>query len=129
MNAFRRALAKSDRVLDVKMGEAVSIVPMRSGDFGDRVDPDRVTHDTVALVNWVDPSSADISRLESRVAYEETEIAIRRSLLPDGFKPRKGDYVILLDQPGSPRHKVNRVDANDPERLLITLAPIAASEA
>lgn len=121
---FRRALAKADVVLDKKLGDQVRIVPMRKGDFASTVDDTRPVIEAVALVGYVDPHAADIAQLDARVPYEETEIEIRRALLPDGWKIRKGDEVYLLDEPGQPRHKVGRVNLNDPERVVVTLSRI-----
>lgn len=121
---FARALAKMDATLDAQMGEQITIVPMRNSDFARIVDNDRPTIDVVALVNFVDPSSADIARLDARVAYEEVEAEVRRALLPDGFVPRKSDEVVLLDRPGGPRYKIGRADTIDPERIYLTLSKI-----
>lgn len=123
-NPFRRALAKADTALDTKMGDAVRFTPMLQSDFGTMADPDRDELELVALVNYVDPSTADISKLDARVAYEETEIEIRRETLPAGVEFRKGDQVTLLDHPDLPRFKINRKDTNDPSRIVLNLSRI-----
>jgi hypothetical protein len=125
---FAAALAAMDADLDTHMGETISIVPVRVSDYGTAPDPERSTFDVVALVNYVDPSAADSGKMESRVAYEETEVGIRRALLPTGSKVRKNDEVLLLDRPGTPRLKVSRIDDVDPERLCLTLARLSTSE-
>lgn len=122
---FEAALAKADLAIDAKMAEEISIIPMLRGDFAEAVDSERPVIDVVALVNYVDPSSADIDKLDGRIAYDEYEIEIRRALLPAGYKVRKNDIVQLLDRHGSPRTKVMRVNEIDPTRLVITLSPVA----
>lgn len=119
---FAAALAAADVVLDEQMGEAVQITPMRGGDFGRQTDAGRAVIDVVALVGHVDPSSADIATLESRVGYEEVEVEIRRAALPADVVFRKGDDVLLLDRPGAPRYKISRIDGNDPSRWVLSLA-------
>lgn len=121
---FATALAEVEGALDQHLGEDISITPMRNGDHAVSADPDRQAVNVVALVDFVDPHTVDIARLNARVAYEEVEAEIRRSLLPENIELRKDDYVTLNERPGAPRYKISRVDTNDPERLALTLSRI-----
>ena len=121
---FATALAQMDVDLDAHLGEEVSLIPMIAGDYDQSADPARQEVNVIALVNFVDPSSADISTLDARVRYEEVEIEVDRSLLPTdpGWILKKQDEVVLLERPSSPRYKIGRVDTIDPVRLYITLS-------
>lgn len=121
---FFEALTAADALLDAHVGETVSIVPMRNTDFARGVDPERDTVDVLALVDFTDPSSADISVVTPRYAHASWQIEVRRTSLPDGFRLRLNDEVLLLDRPGSPRTKVTQVDNQDPTRLCAEVAPI-----
>lgn len=117
-SAFAAALAEAERALDVHLGESVSVVPMVSADFGRAPDNSRPAFDAVALVTVHDPSSANAGGIEVRVAYDEVEVEIRRSLLP-AYRLAKNDEIILRDRPGSPRLKVNRIEQLDEERVVL----------
>lgn len=110
-------------VLDAQMGERIVITPMAKGDFRRGVDNTRAAIDIIGLVGFVDPSSADIARLESRVAYEELEVEIRREVLPVGAEIRKEDAVTLPEREWRD-YKVGRVDKSDPGRLRINLVKV-----
>lgn len=128
---FEAALAKADEAIDAVMAETVTIVPMLRGgasDYGVAVDNERPTIDVRALVNYVDPSMANIDKLEAAVTYNEIEVEILRANLEAGTKFRKGDVVQLIDRPGSPRTKINRVSNIDPTRIVLTLAPISDAD-
>lgn len=120
---FSRALAKMEPALDAQMGERIVITPMGKGDFARGVDNTRPAIDVIGLVGFVDPSSADIARLESRVAYEELEAEIRREVLPAGAEIRKDDAVTLSEREWRD-YKVGRVDKSDPARLRVVLCKI-----
>ena len=124
---FAAALTEADVAIDDEMAEMISIVPRARGDFAVIIDAERSVIDCVALVDFVDPSSADLSALDARAPYEELEAQVRRAALPVGAVIRKGDEVLLLDRAGTPRTKVGRVNGNDPERIYLTLAPIGGA--
>ena len=132
VSPFASEVAIGEADLDDQLAENISITPIRGGREGrymSHVDTERPQIDCVALVDYTDPSSADIAKLDARIPYQELEAQIRRAVLPPGAKLRKGDIVQLLDRPGSPRTKIGRVDTDDPERLLVTLAPIQDEDA
>ena len=120
---FAAALAQAETVLDAHLGECVSVIPMVSADFGRAPDNDRPAFDVTALVTVQDPSSANAAGLEVRVAYDEVEVEIRRVLVP--IRIAKNDELLLLDRPGSPRLKVNRIERLDEERLVLVCGPVA----
>ncbi len=120
---FSAALAAMEPRLDQHMGERIVITPMGRGDFARAADTTRPVIDVTGLVDFVDPSSADIARLEARVPYEELEAEIRREVLPAGAEVRKDDAVTLTERPGQ-SYKVGRVDKSDPSRLRINLVKI-----
>jgi len=120
---FAAALSTMEGRLDQHMGERIVITPLVSGDFGRPADNTRPLIDVTGLVDFVDPSSADIGTLESRVPYEELEAEIRREVLPAGAEIKKDDAVTLPDRPGQ-RYKVGRVDKSDPARLRVNLVKV-----
>lgn len=126
---FAAALSEADRVIDGHLEEDVSIVPMTGGRYGDSVDNERPVIDVKALVDFTEPSAANIEKLEAMVAYEQWEVEIRRALLPEGYRIKKNDEVQLLDRPGAPKTRVMRRNEQDPERLCLTLSPIADVDA
>lgn len=123
---FATALAQMDQDIDPHLGEDVAIIPMRDSDFDTAPDPERPAFDVVALVNNVDPSTADIAKLSARLPYEEFEIEILRDLIPPGMKLRKNDQTILLERDGSPRFKISRIDDAERGRLAFTVSRLAA---
>lgn len=123
---FSAALSAMEARLDEHMGERIVITPQAGGDFGAAVDGTRPVIDVTALVNFVDPSSADIATLDARVPYEELEAEIRRDLLPVGAIIRKNDAVSLPERPVT-AYKVGRVDQADPGRLRVTLCKVGAA--
>ncbi len=120
---FSAALAAMEPQLDDHMGERIVITPMANGDFAAAGDETRPIIDVTALVDFVDPSSADLAKLDARVPYEELEAEIRRELLPAGAVIRKDDVVVLHERP-SKDYKVGRVDHSDPARLRVILCKI-----
>jgi len=124
---FAAALAQMDERLDEHMGEAIAVTPMRAGDFGTTADPDRPAFTVKALVDYVDPSAADVGKLQARLVYSETVVEIRRAVLA-GRRLRKNDEIVLVEQSGTPRLKISRVDDVDPERLFVTLARLTPGE-
>lgn len=122
---FRQALIAAEPAFDVHMGDRVRFVPMLAGDFGATPDGTRAAFEVSALVNYQDPSAADIGKMNARVPYEETTVEVQRSLLA-GRVIRKDDQVILLDEEGEPTLKVSRIEGNDPTRRLFVLAKIGA---
>lgn len=120
---FSAALAAMEPRLDQHMGERIVITPMGKGDFSRGADTTRPVIDVTALVDFVDPSSADIARLDARVPYEELEAEIRREVLPLGAEIRKDDAVTLPERPGQ-HYKVGRVDKADPARLRVNLVKV-----
>lgn len=126
-SSFAAAMARADVVFDQVMGDRVRITPMANTDFGERADDSRPAFEIVVLVNFLDPSAADVTTLKARIAYEETEIEIRREVLA-GRQLRKDDQVQLLDHPAAPRLKVSRIDTLDPTRLILTLSRLSAKE-
>lgn len=120
---FAAALAGMEEKLDQHMGEQIIITPMVGGDYAVTADATRPVIDVIGLVDFVDPSSADIAKLDARVAHEELEAEIRREVLPAGWEIRKGDSVQLPDRP-SRDYKVGRVDTSDPTRLRVNLSKI-----
>lgn len=122
---FSAAIAKMDEKIDQTMGEQIIITPTIAGDYAAAVDATRPVIDVIGLVDFVDPSSADLAKLDARVAYEELEAEILRAVLPDGWSIRKGDVVRLPDRP-SQDYKVGRVDTSDPTRLRVNLCKIGA---
>lgn len=118
---FAAALAKMDADLDVHMGEVVAFAPQASGKFAARPDPARPAFSLACLVHDVDPSTADIGSMESRVRYEEWELEIRREVLA-GRVLRKGDRAELTERAHLPLLEVARIDDTDRTRLRLTLA-------
>lgn len=125
---FATALAAADAVFDEHMGERVRFTPQVVSDFGATPDAGRPAFECVGLANYVDPSAADIGRLDARYSYEESEIEIRYALLP-GYSLRKNDEVVLLERRHQPRLKISRVNDNDPERLVLTLTRLVDADA
>ncbi len=121
---FSAAMARADAALDTYMGETVQVSPQKAGDFARQPDPNRPAFDVVALVVDGDPSGTNVPRLDARVVHEEWRIEIRRTLLA-GRRIAKGDEIILLDRPGSPRITVNMVERLDEHRLGLICGPIA----
>jgi hypothetical protein len=120
---FSASLAAMETRLDDHIGERIVITPLANGDFGRAVDGSRPVIDVIGLADFIDPSSADIAKLNARVPYEELEAEIRRELLPAGWKVHKDDAVALPERPWT-EYKVGRVDHSDPARLRITLCKI-----
>jgi len=120
--AWQTALDRLDSALDRQLGEAVSIVPMRLTDFGKNPDPERPAFDVTALVDWLDPASAQIPHTETRVVHEEVHVEVRRIELA-GRRVAKNDEILLLDRPGSPRVAVNFVQTLDPGRVVFVCGP------
>jgi len=121
---FAAALAQAEVDLDLHMAEDVQIIPMRAGEFAKLPDPDRAAFDVAALVSIVDPSSINLPGGDLRMGYEEVKVEVRRVLLPVGFRFRKGDEVLLLEQGQVPRLIVNRVERLDANRLELVCGPI-----
>lgn len=121
---FTAAAAECESLLDEGLSEDISVVPMLRGELADTPDPGRDVLDLVALPSERDASSAQVPGTGARVAYEELELAILRTLIPAGYRIHKGDIVRLSDRPGVPHHKINRVDTNDPHRLVLVLGPV-----
>ncbi|MGE8942697.1 hypothetical protein ACO2I3_12350 [Leptospira interrogans] len=122
---FAAALADMEDALDGEFGELVRITPMRSSDFGRAADGDRAVREVIAKVHVPDLSSANIPGLDARVAYEEVEIEIQRHLLP-AYVIGKNDEFILLERPGAPRLKVNRVERLDEVCAVYICGPVAS---
>ena len=122
---YQRALAAADARFDQHMGEMVQITPMRQSDFGRSPDPQRPAFDCVALVEAGAPSTANIPTLDTRVVYEQWDVEVRRAVLGDR-RVRKGDEIILLDRPGSPRVMVNHVERLDEVRVKFVCGPISS---
>ena len=123
VSPFAAALAAADVVIDAQMGEDISIIPCVPGDFGAVPDSERPAFDVVGLVYETDPSAADAGSMMTRLPYEEWEIEVRREHLA-GRRVRKGDEVLLLDRPGSPRFVVSRIDDVDRSRIIMALTSI-----
>lgn len=121
---FAAALAQAEVDLDLHMAEDVQIIPMRVGEFAKLPDPDRPAFDVAALVSIVDPSSINLPGGDLRMGYEEVKVEVRRVLLPAGFRFRKGDEMLLLEQGQVPRLIVNRVERLDANRLELVCGPI-----
>jgi|GEM_PF-4856143 len=121
---FAAALVEAEAVLDQHLGESVTVIPMVASDFGRTVDGIRPAFDAVALVTVQDPSSANAEGMEVRVAYDEVTVEIRRALLP-AYRLAKNDEILLLERPGSPRVKVNRIERLDEERIVLVCGPVA----
>lgn len=115
-SAFGAIMNRLDADLDAHLGENISLIPMKNGDFGRTPDPDRAVLDCVALVNEVDPSAADVGKMMVRVPYSEFELEVARSVLA-GAKFKKDDEALLLDRDGSPRCVIVRVDDADRGRV------------
>lgn len=122
---FSTALAEADERLDEHLGELITIVPIVAGDFGRTIDTSREPLEVLALVNYVAPSAADVGHMEARFAHEETDVEIRRALIPTGFKFRKEDEVIFTERADEPRFKISRIDDVDADRIGLTLARMA----
>lgn len=120
---FAEAMAAADVALDAHMGEDVQVTPMRRGDFAAVPDPDRPAFDVTALVVDGDPSSTPIAKMDVRVVHEEWRVEVRRAVLA-GRKVRKGDEIVLLERPGSPRIVVTFVERLDRERLHLVCGPL-----
>lgn len=123
---FAEALGAAEPLFDEHIGETLTVVPMKNGDYGMARDPDRAPFDVVGLEAYVDPATADVGRLQARYAYEETEFEIRRALLA-GRVLRKDDQVVLSERSSAPRYKVSRVDDVDPERIGIVLTRLTGN--
>lgn len=123
---FAAALAAADAAIDGQMGESVQVTPMRDGDFDAAPDPERPAFDCVALVSFADPAPAPIAKMDIKFMAEEYTVEIRREVLA-GRRIAKGDELILLEQPGSPRVRVVRPPSRlDPGRIALTCAPTAS---
>lgn len=120
--AWQTAIDKLDRALDRQLGETVSIIPMRLADFGKNPDPARPAFDVTALVDFLEPASAQVQHTETRVVHEEVHVEVQRSELA-GRRVAKNDEILLLDRPGSPRVVVNFVKTLDPGRGLFICGP------
>lgn len=121
---FAAALLRADQDLDAHLGGTVQVTPMRSGDFARMPDPERPAFDVVALVVAGESSSAQVPKLESRYVAERWTVEIRRVLVA-GRRIGKGDELVLLDEPGSPRVVVDHVEPGDPGRVVLVCGPIS----
>jgi hypothetical protein len=124
MSPFRAAAVRAEADLDAHLADRVQITPMRNGDFARVPDAQRPAFDVMALVAAGEPTSVDIPKFDSRAISEVWHVDILRAELA-GRRIRKGDEVILLDWPGSPRLVVSYQEPGDADRVCLVCGPVA----
>jgi len=121
---FRAAASRAESDLDAHLADRVQITPMRSTDFARVPDPDRPAFDVIALVACGEPSAINIPRVDMRAVSEVWHVEVRRAEMA-GRRVRKGDEIILLDEPGSPRVIVTHLEPGDPDRVCLVCGPVS----
>lgn len=115
--------AQVDRV----HAERVRIEPQTRGNYGAGADPSRVVASLSGplRVGGAENDSGGARRnFASMIAVGKAELHLERSLLPAGFAVVKGDIVVAVDRPGSPRFEVERVERGHIARLVLKLSAI-----
>jgi len=130
---FDQLDAAVQAAMDQAFGEAIRVEPMAAGNYASVPDPARPAKAARAIISRAPQPAATnypaTNRKSADRAAGPTEAWIGAAdLAALGYPIRKGDLIVLTDDPGEPRYAVTAVYLTDQRDARLPLVSLTASE-